>query len=329
MQRWLHEQLRYIRQEAETFRGHCNFAFLAEQAQHQCGRPFHRNSLRRFALRHGYAHALPEETRTVDTRVETAGPGMLFQHESSHHLWLPGTGRQQTRLLTKDDDSRRVVAGGLGDHASAWHHVHLVHTTVAAQLGRPLAYYVDNHSLFRSVGYTSRHYRYQKGPDEGEQPCVRALRTLDIGLISTGKGAAPAKGKMEKQFDYVQRRVPFLCEKHRIPALPEANRILPDVIAFSNEQRVHQETQEIPQQRWDAALRTASRVLRPVEAHHDLEVICALQDERTVKKDGTISFQGRTWKVGAFPGQKVVGCYLPDTKLILVKDHQRLWEYHL
>ncbi|MFN3476642.1 MAG: hypothetical protein ACK4Z6_03685, partial [Candidatus Methylomirabilales bacterium] len=79
----------------------------------------------------------------------------------------------------------------------------------------------------------------------------------------------------------------------------------------------------------EAALRQGKCYLRPLEPQHDLEVIFSLQQERTVKKDGTISFLGRTWKVGAFPGQQVTVCYLPGSKLIVVKDRQRLWEYHL
>ena len=50
---------------------------------------------------------------------------------------------------------------------------------------------------------------------------------------------------------------------------------------------------------------------------------------RLVKKDGTISFLSRLWKVGQLPGQKVTVCYRPGSKLIVVKEGQRLWEYHL
>jgi len=328
VQTWLHAQLRYIRDEAETFRGRFNFAFLAEQAQQVFGTLFHRNTLRRFALRQGYYQATPEEKRKVYTRFETAGPGMLFQHDSSHHVWLPCTRRQHALLLTKDDYSRRVVGGLLVARETAWDHLCLAHATVA-QVGRPLAYYVDNHSIFQYVGYTSRHYHYRTPPGEGQQQFQRALRALEIGLIYTGKGEAQAKGKVEKQFDYFQRRLPFLCEKHGVTDLPEANRILQEQIAFYNEQRVQEETGEIPAARWAAALQQGKSFLRPVESVHDLEVIFALHAERTVKKDGTVSFQGRPWKVGRFPGQTITVCYRPAGKLILVKDGQRVWEYHL
>lgn len=326
IQTWLHEQLQYIRQEAETFRGRFNFAFLAEEAEKRFGQPFHRNSLRRFALRHGYYHATPVEKAKVYTRFETAGPGMLFQHDSSPHVWLPLTQRQQSLILTEDDYSRKVVGALLVERDTAWDHLQVAQAAVRT-CGRPLAYYVDNHSIFRYVGYSSRHYRYQKGPDEGEQQFKRALKSLDIGLLYAS--SPEAKGKIEKRFDYFQRRLPFLCEKHRVSTLGEANRILGELVAFYNEQRVHADTGEIPQQRWEAALRQGKSCLRPLDPQQDLEVVFSLQDERTVKKDGTISFLSRLWKVGQLPGQKITVCYLPGSKLILVKNGQRLWEYHL
>jgi len=58
---WLDKELRYIRHEADTFRGKFNFAFLAEEAEKIFNRNFSRNSIRLYALRNGYYHALPEE----------------------------------------------------------------------------------------------------------------------------------------------------------------------------------------------------------------------------------------------------------------------------
>jgi hypothetical protein len=88
---WSDKELHYIQKEAERFRGKFNFAFLAEEAQKRFDRPFSRNSLRLYALKNGYYHALPEEKGKVYTRFETSGPGALFQHDSSYHLWVLGT----------------------------------------------------------------------------------------------------------------------------------------------------------------------------------------------------------------------------------------------
>lgn len=195
---WLHKELKYIRTEADIYRGRFNFAFLAELAEKEFGRIFPRNSIRLFALRHGYYHALPEEKAKVYTRFETSGPGVLYQHDTSHHLWLPLTGERHALILTEDDYSRKVVGGRIVGIESTWEHFVLTRGIIEGY-GRPLAYYVDNHSIFRFVGYTSRHYKYLKGSDEGEIQFKRALQCLGIGLIYTGKGEAQAKGKIREE----------------------------------------------------------------------------------------------------------------------------------
>jgi len=166
---------------------------------------------------------LPEEKGKVYTRFETSGPGVLYQHDSSHHMWLPLTGQRQVLILTEDDYSRRVLGGRIVRAESTWEHLVLTRGIIG-RYGRPLAYYVDNHSIFRYVGYSSRHYKYLKGPDEGEIQFKRALEALNIGLIYTGKGEAQAKGKN-------------------------------DLISYYNDCREHQETGEIPSKRWENAVK--------------------------------------------------------------------------
>lgn len=165
----------------------------------------------RCLIRYGYYHGLPTEKAKVYTRFETAGPGMLFQHDSSLHAWLPATGRQQSLILTQDDYSRLVVGARLVERETAWSHLQTVKETVHAY-GRALAYYVDHHSFFHPYG------------TEGEPQFTRALRTLGIGVIYAS--GPEAKGKIEKRFDYFQRRLPFLCEKQHITTLAAAIPVL-------------------------------------------------------------------------------------------------------
>jgi transposase InsO family protein len=247
VEEWLDSELRYIRQEAERFRGRFNFAFLAEEAEKRFHRPFSRNSFCLYALKKGDYHALPEEKGKVYTRFESSGPGALYQHDSSHHLWLPCTGRKQYLILTKDDYSRRVVGARLVEAESSFEHLQTVRKTITTD-GIPLTYYLDNHSIFRFVLHQGVHVRYKLREDEGEIQFRRALSSLTIGMIYTGKRQAQAKGKVEKNFDYLQRRLPYLylCEKHKVQDCMEAQKILDDLVSYYNEQRIHEETKEIP-----------------------------------------------------------------------------------
>ena len=328
VEQWLDKELRYIRQEAETFRGRFNFAFLAEEAQKRFDRPFSRNSFRLYALKKGYYHALPQEKRKVYTRFETSGPGALFQHDSSYHLWLPSAARKHYLILTKDDHSRRVVGARLVDVETSFEHLQTVRQTVSAY-GIPLAYYLDNHSIFRFVLHQGVHVRYKLREDEGEIQFRRALSSLGIGMIYTGKRQAQAKGKVEKIFDYLQRRVPYLCEKHKVKDGVEAQKILDDLVSYYNEQRIHEETREIPAKRWQQAIDNGKGKLRPLAPSADLEKVFSIHLKRKARKDGSIMFMGKKWSIGYPEGSLVTICLIPNVKFMVYKEDKTLWEVHL
>jgi hypothetical protein len=169
----------------------------AEEAEKRFSRPFCRNSLRLYALSSGFYHALPDEKGKVHTRFETSGPGAFFQHDSSYHLWLPHRSRKQCLILTKDDYSRKVVGAKLVEAETSFEHLQMVRQTISSY-GFPLVYYLDNHSIFQFVLHQGVHVRYKSRKDEGEIQFRRALSSLGVGMIYTGKKAGSGQGKGRK-----------------------------------------------------------------------------------------------------------------------------------
>jgi len=328
VKQWLDKELRYIRHEADTFRGKFNFAFLAEEAQKKFNRTFHRNSIRLYALREGYYHALSSEKGKVYTRFETSGPGALFQHDSSHHLWLPCTRKKQYLIATKDDYSRKIVGARIVDVENSFEHMQTVKETII-RYGMPLAYYLDNHSIFRFVLHNGVHARYKLKEDEGEIQFKRALHSIGIGMIYTGKRQAQAKGNIEKVFDYFQRRLPYLCEKQRVRNCSEAQKILDDLVCYYNEQRVHNETGEIPAKRWQNAIEGSKGKLRLLQTTVDLDMIFSIHLKRKARKDGTIMFMNKKWATGYPEGTSITICLVPSVKFMFYKDDRKIWELHL
>jgi len=325
VERWLHEEFAYIQRKAKVFRGRFNFAVLAEEAQKTFGYPFHRETLRYFALRHGYYHARPEEKKKVFVRFETPAPGFLFQHDASKHRWVPALDGYQYVILTKDDYSRMFVGAHLVEKEGSFAHLETARETVK-RYGRPQAYYVDQNKVFRFVEHQGVHVRYAVGLDEGEVQFKRALRSLDIGLIYTEEGSPESKGKVEKAFDYLQRRIPYLCERHHIRTLKDAQPILQEEAQFYNEKRVHEETGEIPFERWRAALQAGKSYLRPLPPV-DLNLVFSLHYERRVKKDGTFSFRGREYKLRQCAGALVTLCLIPHQKLFVAWNGQKVGDF--
>jgi len=110
-------------------------------------------------------------------------------------------------------------------------------------------YYIDQHKIFRFVEHHGVHIRYHLGLDEAEIQIKWAIRSMDVGLIYTAEGSPESKGKVEKSFDYIQRRIPYLCERHNVRELVGAGKIVTDMVGFYNEESVLLETEEVPRKR--------------------------------------------------------------------------------
>src|SRR5437879_2899859 len=156
---------------------------------------------------------------------------------------------------------------------------------------------------YRDVGRPRPWRRERLRTDEGEIQFRRILQTLDVGVVYAH--SPEAKGKIEKRFDYFQRRLPPLCERYRITDVADARPVLEDLIGYYNEQRRHQETEEIPAARWDGALQRGQGRQRQMPEIVDLALLFTVQYERLVHSDGKVRFLGRTWPVSAPAGSRV------------------------
>ncbi|MCB4757053.1 MAG: hypothetical protein LHV69_08535 [Elusimicrobia bacterium] len=302
VQEFLKKEIRFIKTESKVLQGHLNFAVLAQECHKRFDKRFHRNTLRRWAIREGLFNPAVDPTGKALNRFEMGGIGALFQHDSSIHLWVPFFKFNTVLILTEDDHSRKVVGARLVPNDTSWHHLCVARNTIETH-GRPAAYYTDNHMIFSPS--TDIHAQFN-----------RALRSLDILLKLTGKAHPEAKGKLEKRNDYFQRRIPYLCERHNITNLTWGNKILDDEVAYYNERHIHAEIKETPQQRWDRALKEGRCYLRPLPDKAPLDVIFGLHYERVLSKCGTFQFCGRTWTVSKAPRYgKVTVVLRPPTSL--------------
>jgi hypothetical protein len=171
--------------------------------------------------------------------------------------------------------------------------------------------------------------RYKLREDEGEIQFRKALSSLGVGVIYTGKRQAQAKGKVEKTFDYLQRRLPYLCEKHKVKDCAEAQKILDDLVSYYNNQRIHEETGEIPAKRWEQAINNGKAKLRPLEPTVDLEKVFSIHLQRKARKDGTIMFMGKKWPTAYPEGTSITICLIPRVKFMVYKEDKKLLEVHL
>ena len=326
IQKFLRRELKYLREKAYYFRGKFNFAYLSEKVEKKFGVYIHRNTIRRFAINKGFYEGMTKEKQKPSIRFEMDSIGALSQHDTSRHVWLPHSKRYHDLIMTKDDHSRRTMAFGLREVESAWYHLYLTRHSFET-VGIPLAYYVDRHSIFKfNLSDECVHYTRRISEEEGKVQFKRALNALDVTVIYAS--AAKSKGKIEKPFDYYQRRLPQECERYNVKTVKEAMKILTELVFFYDNKRVHMETDEIPMNRWNRAKKEGRSKLRPIPRAVDLDDIFSLHFQRTVYNDGTFKFQGKTYKLGQFPGSKITVAAIPGKKLMAFKNNQKIWQYH-
>lgn len=82
----------------------------------------------------------------------------------------------------------------------------------------------------------------------------------------------------------------------------------------------------MPVKRWQQAVEAGKGRPRPVGPSVDLALGFSLHYERTVKKDATFSFRGREFKLNHCAGERVKVCLIPNKKLMVVKDGQKVGE---
>ena len=109
--------------------------------------------------------------------------GALFQHDTSRHVWLPLTGRYHDLIMTKDYHSRLITGFSLREAESAWEHIRLARKVFELH-GRPLAYYVDRHNIFKfNIGSECIHYTRRISEEEGKIQFKRVLNSIDISVL--------------------------------------------------------------------------------------------------------------------------------------------------
>jgi transposase len=225
-------------------------------------------------------------------------PGMLLHIDGSRHQWFQDE-RWYDLIVILDDATSEIYYAQLVEEEST--------ATVMAGLREVIerkgvfcALYSDRGSHFwltpKVGGKVDYHRRTQVG---------RALHELGVQMIPAY--SPQARGRSERNFGTWQGRLPQELRLHRIANLEAANGFLREHYIVEFNQRF----QRAAEQRGSAFLPCRRR---------DLNLIFALQFERTVNRDNTVSFQNLSlqiervrWRASLAGCQAVVHQHLDGT----------------
>ena len=235
-------------------------------AEHGCTRSY--NWVRLTLQAHGRTRVAPRRGAHRRKRPRRALPGMMVHQDGSRHEWVPGQPPLDL-IVTMDDATSEIYSAFFVDEEG----------TMSSF--RALFEVIGERGLFCSL-YADRASHYWHTPEAGgkvdkDNPTQvgRALQRLGIELIAAY--SPEARGRSERMFGTLQKRLPQELRLAGITEIDEANRFLKEVY--------------LPQHNARFALPAEVEGSAFVSFAGALDDILCVHEERTVSNDNTVRYK--------------------------------------
>lgn len=276
----------------------CPYSFAASEALRLHAFKLDRAQVRRWALKNHLAHPVPAKRRVAPIRRwQRARIGELWQLDASPHRWFPSVNRAFPMLNMLDDCSRLFLGSKLYEREILPAYFDFLPAAFLAH-GRPLQLYVDYHSLF-----------FTQDPQALTQ-LGWALKFYDISLRYAP--TPQAKGKVEREHQFWQGRLPPYFASEKIDQLQTANPHIDALRAHRNTHEVHRELRQTPQRAWNQAKKENRSALRPVPACPWWPYVWSLRTPIKIDADGRVPIGTQRLRIQRPPGSKVILCLHPS-----------------
>ena len=203
-------------------------------------------------------------------------PGMLLFQDGSTHRWIAGLGRDLDLVVTLDDATSTICSAFLVEQEG----------TMSSFLG--LAETITRHGLFGAL-YTDRGGHYFITPKDARKVDKTQLTQVGRALSQLGITHIPSyspqgRGRMERVFGTLQKRLPQELRLARIKTVAAANRYLRERFVPDHNARF-----AVP------AAEPGSAFL-PYTGRPLADVLC-VQEDRVVGADNCVSFARRSLQI--------------------------------
>jgi hypothetical protein len=276
----------------------CPYSFAASEALRLHSFKLDRAQVRRWAIENNLAHAIPPKRVLAPVRRwQRSQIGELWQLDASPHRWFPNCKFAFPMLNMLDDCSRLFIGSKIYERELLLSYFDFLPAAFLAH-GRPLQLYVDYHSIF-----------FTHDPDALTQ-LGWALKFYDISLRYAP--TPQAKGKVEREHQFWQGRLPAYFASEKISEIDEANLHIDALRAHHNASEVHRELRQTPQRAWDQAKKENRSVLRPAPACPWWDYVWSVRTPIKVGTDGRVPIGTQRLRIEKPPGTKVVLCLHPS-----------------
>jgi hypothetical protein len=275
----------------------CPYSFAASEALRLHAFKLDRAQVRRWAIRNHLAHAVPAQRVLAPVRRwQRSRIGELWQLDASPHRWFPSVNLAFPMLNMLDDCSRLFTGSKLYERELLLAYFDFLPAAFLAH-GRPLQLYVDYHSFF-----------FTQDPDALTQ-LGWALKFYDISLRYAP--TPQAKGKIEREHQFWQGRLPAYFASEKIDEIHLANLHIDALRAHHNAREVHRELRQTPQRAWNQAKKENRSVLRPVPRCPWWRYVWSVRTLIKIGADGRVPIGTQRLRLEKPPGSTVVLCLHP------------------
>jgi hypothetical protein len=275
----------------------CPYSFAASEALRLLSFKLDRAQVRRWAIRNGYAHPTPPKRPHAPVRRwQRSQIGELWQLDASPHHWFPSCSLDFPMLNMLDDCSRVFVGSKLYGRELLLSYLDFLPAALLIY-GRPLQIYVDYHAIF-----------FSKNPDALTQLGC-ALKFYDISFLYAP--TPQAKGKIEREHQFWQGRLPPYFASEQITEIEIANPHINNLRLHRNAHETHRELRMTPQRAWELAKKEKRSVLRPVPRCPWWPYVWSLRTALKVGSDGRVPIGTQRLRIERPPGTKIVLCLHP------------------
>ena len=233
------------------------------------------NWVRLTLQRHGRVQPAPRRGAHRRKRARRPMVGMMLHQDGSTHQWIPD--QWWDLIVTMDDANNQIYSAFFVPEEG----------TMSSFTG--ITEVIETHGLFCSL-YADRGSHYWHTPEVGGKvdkenltQVGRALQQLGIELIPAY--SAEARGRSERMFGTLQKRLPQELRSHGITTMDEANRFLKEVYLREHNTRFV----KAPEGEASAFVPFAGNVR---------DTLC-IQEERVVGNDNTVRYKCLVLQIAA------------------------------
>jgi transposase len=212
-------------------------------------------------------------------RERKEAEGMMLQIDGSPHDWLEGRAPKMSLMGAVDDATGKIIYARFHESEGQAGYLLLLRETVR-QYGIPMSIYHDRHTILVSPKEPTIQDQLA-----GKKPMSQVQRVMEeLGIEAIRARSAQGKGRVERLWGTLQDRLRKEMRLAGISTLEEANAFLPGFIERYND-------------RFAVAPACEPAVWVPLDEQADLVYLFSAREQRTVRRDHTVQWQGQLLQV--------------------------------